>query len=133
MDIPATNGWKWIAWCNTMEITELSGARYDLAIKRFREGMDSLLYEEVLFVNNGTSMTVNSYSDWHLDRTTEVMARAKIERSKDVLIVLSRSSQEFREIESELPKEFVFCCDYHAGAVMLAREIDGEFQWHRPF
>ncbi len=113
-----------------MEISEFTGKRYDLAIDLFQERKDSLLYEGILFINKGNLIEVNSYSDWELERITEAVAKEKIERSKQVIHQLSVSSKEFKEIESVLPKEYVFCHDYHTGAVMLASEIKGEFKWH---
>ena len=113
-----------------MEITGLVGQRYELAIELFKERKDGLLYEGVLFINKGNSLEVNSYSDWEPKRTTEIMAKEKIERSKQIICHLSSNSNEFKEIESAVPKEFIFCYDYHTGAVMLASERNGKFEWH---
>ena len=113
-----------------MEISEFTGRRYGLAIELFQDRKEGLLYEGVLFINTGSSIEVNSYSDWEPEKTTEQMAREKIERSKQVMRHLSNNSEEFNKIESTLPKEYVFSYDYHTGAVMLASEVKGVFNWH---
>jgi len=113
-----------------MEISQLSGKRYELAMELFREQKDGLKYENIYFLNKGHTLEVVSFSKWQLDSVTKDMAKEQIARSKTVMQQLSELNPEFKQIEASCKKEYLFCYDYHTGGIMLANEINGVFEWH---
>jgi len=100
-----------------------------VGVELFLEG-HSLVYEGVVFSKDkDRALNIQSYTDWEPENTTIEMAKEKIRRAKVVLGDLSEKSPEFRRVASSLPHEHYFCYDYGNGAVALATEIAGLFEW----
>jgi hypothetical protein len=57
------------------------------------------------------------------------MAQEGIARAKAVLVALTELSAEVRAVAERLPHEHFFCYDYGMGAVSIAREVGGAFEW----
>ena len=114
-----------------MDATDASPERLDLAIERFLAG-DSLQFHGVVFRNGPSeAITVESYSGWSPEQTSEAYAVAQIERSKQVLLALKQASPRFARATSQRHTEFVCCYNYGTGSVALAREVNGVLQWIR--
>lgn len=112
-----------------MDISDSTGARFDLGIERFLEN-DPVAYGGVVFCKTKEqSVHVVSYSDWWPENTSESHAREKIERSKMVLNDLASRSSAFRSIVERMPLEYYCCYDYGKGTIPLAKEVGGGFQW----
>jgi len=115
-----------------MDITELeiNDRRNEIAFESFESG-ESIVFEGVRLqvLSNGV-LEVNSYSDYtNPSQVSSQMAREGISRSKKVLGKLCEVHPKYNPIIEPANKEYYYCCDYHTGAVALAREISGEFKW----
>ena len=115
-----------------MDITELeiSDIRNEIAFENFESG-ESIVFEGVRLqvLPNGV-LEVNSYSDYtNPSQVRSQMAKEGIVRSKQVLGKLCEIHPEYKPIVEPANKEYFYCCDYHTGAVALAKEITGEVEW----
>ena len=112
-----------------MDITDTSEARFNLGVERFLAN-ESLTYRGVVFYKEADrALQINSYSGWEPNRTTEAHAKETISDAKSVLADLAERSSQFREVAARLPHEHFFCHDYGQGAIALAKELGGKFQW----
>ena len=110
--------------------------RKEAEIEWLTEGRN-FKYEGVVFSlskrQSKEILAVSSYTSYiRPENTSEKEGKEKIERSKQVGDYLSKESKMFGRLWSEKEKEFFFCYDYHTGAVALASEIDGRFEWFKP-
>ena len=113
-----------------MDVTDTTPGRLEVAIELFVAGQDSLVYEGVvLWKDKNRALEVFSYSEFAPENTTPEMARKKIQRAKLVLANLCAKNLVLKEIASNLPHEHYCCWDYGKGAIALAKEIGGVFEW----
>lgn len=115
-----------------MDIAELeiSDRRNEIAFENFESGV-SVVFEGVRLqvLSNGV-LEINSYSDYtNPSQVSSQMAREGIARSKQVLNKLCEVHPKYKPIVEPANKEYFYCCDYHTGAVALAKEVLGEFEW----
>jgi hypothetical protein len=75
------------------------------------------------------ALQIFSYTEWEPENSTAEMAKEKIQQAKSVLADLSEKSPEFGRVASSLPHEHYFCYEYGMGAVALAKEVAGQFEW----
>mgnify|MGYP001027560596 CR=1 FL=1 len=115
-----------------MDITELkqNDRRLEIALEGFESG-SSIVYENVRFqITSAGTLEVNSYSTFsNPSQINSEMAAEGIDRAKNVLAALCESHPDYRPIIEGTTKEYYFCCDYHTGAVALAKEVQGTYQW----
>jgi hypothetical protein len=112
-----------------MDVTDASPQRLALAIERFLVG-ETIVYCDVSFCKfRNSSLQVCCFSDWAPERCTPDHASVKIDRAKAVLEDLKCQIASFRESVESLPVEYFFCYDPGKGAVVLAKEINGQFEW----
>ena len=112
-----------------MNIDQLSGKRFDVALELFIEGKSSITYRGIVFYREKNKLSVNSYSDFLLENTTRDMAIEKIEYSKIILDEMMKSVPQFSANVEGLEKEYAFCYDYQTGAVALAVESNSKIKW----
>lgn len=115
-----------------MDITnlKLNDRRNEIAFESFSSG-ESVIFEGVLLqvLSNGV-LVVNSYSNYtNPSHVSSQMAKEAIARSKQVLNKLCEAHPQYRSIVESANKEYFYCCDYHTGAVTLAKEASGKFKW----
>ena len=114
-----------------MDVTEASPERLRLGVAQLLEGNTLSCRGVNFYMPSPSHLTVDSFSDWQPDRTTEAHAREKIERSKLVLKELAEASAEFKSAVFGIEPEFACCHDYGQGSVVLAKEYRGNFEWQR--
>jgi hypothetical protein len=108
-----------------------SPERIRLGVDQFLAG-NTLTFHGVNFYRPSPSkLSVDSFSGWLPEHTTEAHAREKIERSKRVLEELQYQSAEFKAAVAGSELEFVCCHNYGMGSVALARVVQGRFEWRR--
>jgi hypothetical protein len=112
-----------------MDVTDASPQRLQLATERFLAG-EGLVYMDVVFRRDGErALQVSSFSGWAPELATPEMAQEGIARAKAVLSALVELIPEVRTVAACLPHEHFFCYDYGMGAVSIAREVGGAFEW----
>ena len=107
----------------------------EAGIEWLKEGK-TFPFDGVVFLIDRSSSTpilnVDSYSAFiHLENVQESEAREKIDSSKKVGDYLAESFPAFSVVWNSMEKRFGFCYDYGTGAVMVASEQGGSFQWHK--
>lgn len=113
-----------------MDITEESQERFNLGIERFLEGRP-ISFKGFLFskARNSAVVHVDSFSDWAPERSTPDMAREKFAESKAVASELANASPAFKAVYESYAHQFNFCYDYGKGAIILATEVNSQFDW----
>ena len=111
-----------------VDITGSSSERLEFGVDSFI-ARHPITYRGVVFQMSSGALRVDSYSEWEPSRTTEAHAREQIARSKLVLANLAEKSSAFQNAIAPLRPQYMFCQDYGHGADVLAREIDGRFEW----
>ena len=112
-----------------MDITDARNDRFNLGIQRFLLG-DPIEYHGVSFYMTPTKkMNIDSYSAWAPEVTTVTHAKEQIALSKALLDDLARKSIEFRNATNNLSLEFSLCHNYGMGSIVIAKEVNNEFQW----
>ena len=112
-----------------MNIDQLSGKRFEIALELFVEGKSSITYKGIVFYKERDKLSINSYSDFLLENTTKDMALEKIEYSKNILDEIINSVPQFKAHVENSEKEYTFCYDYQTGAVALAFESNSKIKW----
>ncbi len=118
-----------------MMTTDSSPRDIEAGIGWLSEGK-TFAFEGVVFLLDLSSsepiLNVNSYSSHiHLENIQVSEAKEKIDRSKKVGDHLAESFPAFAKIWNSIEKRFEFCFDYKVGAVSVASEQWGSFQWHK--
>ena len=111
-----------------MDVSGASNQRLKAAVELFLEGQ-TLARDGVVFSRDGRALNVYSYSAWEPENTTPEHAQERIAHARAVLATLMSLSPEFRAVAESLRIEHSFCHDYGKGAVVLATEVDGRFEW----
>lgn len=118
-----------------MITTDSPAKDIEAGIEWLKEGGTFPFESVVFFVDRSSTppvLNVDSYSACiHLENIHEKEAKEKIDRSKKVGEYLAASYPAFTEIWISLPRRFSFCYDYGKGAVLVASEEKGTFQWHK--
>ncbi|MFG0317203.1 MAG: hypothetical protein ACF8XB_08020 [Planctomycetota bacterium JB042] len=111
-----------------MEILELSGERFDLALDRFAAG------EAIVFAGVGFRLAPPDVlecrveSTWSPANVTRARAVRDLEAGRHVLEELRRSSR-FRSLVDHRRVRTVLLSTYGMGAVELCREFEGVVEW----
>lgn len=115
-----------------MDITEGSPQRKALGIDLFTLHKESLTYAGVNFsLNQSGNLSVSSFSEHlQIENTDQSEAIEKISRSKMVMEELKQTYPTFAAAISLFPTRYEFCLDYGSGAVLVASEVEGVFEWH---
>ena len=112
-----------------MEITQLNGTRFELALEQFLSGKP-LNYQNVSYrlgTDNSLSIVVNS--SWHAENITEVRARSDIEEGSRITDYLISASRQFEQIVTNRERQYVLIKDYGKGGVLICRMIGGTIEW----
>src|SRR5436853_6955689 len=106
-----------------MELTELHGSRFELAIERFRNG-DAFTYSGVgfLLAPDG-AFEVRVASSWFSDNVTEQTAMSDFEMAKSFADSLTSASPTFSSLIENLTHRYILIDDYKVSGIELCRLV----------
>jgi hypothetical protein len=112
-----------------MQVTKLSGERFDLALDRFQGG-DHLNFQEASFVllDDG-SVQCNIQCSWKPENLDRVKAKKDFAKAEKTFNYLRENSKKFNELVRNRNLEISLIDDYGMGAVELAHFKNGEIDW----
>jgi hypothetical protein len=111
-----------------MNLTDLAGARFQLAIDRFAAG-HSFTYLGIGFrLDLDGSLECEVPSSWSIENVTEATADADLSRAEQVLAELI-GQPAFSTVTSGRPVRMVLIGDYGNGAVTLCTRAGSAFAW----
>lgn len=115
-----------------MQITELSGSRFDLALERMIEGY-SFTFQDIGFCLSGDGMLdISVDSSWAFDNITTERAVADLKRAQSVYDILRASPAFARSVGNSVP-QFILIYDTGNGAVELGRLVGQQIVWAKGF
>ncbi len=112
-----------------MEVTELHGSRFELALELFRENQPFTFRDVGFGFSPDGTLEMRVQSSWRIDNTTEQTALDDLERAKILLDALIEESASFASTIKGRDRRVVLIDDYGMGAVELCRLIDGSLIW----
>jgi len=112
-----------------MEVTELHGSRFELALELFKENQPFTFRGVGFGLSPGGTLEIRVQSSWRIENTTAPTALDDLERAKILLEALIEESASFASIVKGRDRRLVLVDDYGMGAVELCRLIDGSLIW----
>ena len=111
-----------------MEITETSGARFELLVERLRTG-DALTRGNLTLRLVGTELQCDVVTLMQPESATEPRVRDQLERGRSELDALLREAPALAAAAGRRPVRYVLVYDYGMGTIAIAEERDDGFRW----
>ena len=115
-----------------MRVTDLSGARYELAVERFRNG-HAILFENVSLRLTHDEVRVSVAATWQPESINEERARADFDTAAATLERLLQSSPQLANAVEDRDLKYELVHDYGGGGVLVARLVHGRVSWAAGF
>ena len=110
-------------------ISELSGARFDVAMDLFREGK-SICFDEVqMQLTKDDALQISVESPWNTENISESRALADLNRGISVVDALTSVPPAFADSVRGKSRRVQLIDDNGTGAVRLCELTDGRVQW----
>jgi hypothetical protein len=114
-----------------MQITNLLGERFNLALDRFQKG-DHLVFENASYVlKNSDSILCKYQSSWIPENVDSEKAEKDFKSAKQTFDFLKKESKKFGELVDNRDLEIILIDDYGMGVIELANFRNGEFDWRK--
>lgn len=112
-----------------MQITKLSGERFELAIDRFQNG-DHILFDKASFVLiNDDIVHCNYQSTWNPENLDKKKAKDDFKAAMVIFNFLKENSEKFNQLVKNRNLEISLIDNYGMGAIELASLKHGEYDW----
>ncbi|MGI8495267.1 MAG: hypothetical protein ACR2L1_08150 [Pyrinomonadaceae bacterium] len=112
-----------------MEVTEVNGSRFNLALERFKEGYLFNFCGVVFNLSSDGYLDVSVQTSWLMENTTEETALEDFKIANTLTDTLIKESPSFAKLVDNLPRRFSLIDDYKTGAVELCRSAENKIHW----
>ena len=112
-----------------MEVTELHGSRFELALELFRANQPFTFRGVGVGLTSDGALEVRVQSSWRIENSTEETALNDLERANILIDALIEESASFAAAVKGRNRRLVVIDDYGMGAVELCRLVDGSLIW----
>ncbi|HEY9030119.1 MAG TPA: hypothetical protein VIM93_02055 [Kangiella sp.] len=112
-----------------MNITNTTSQRFKLGIERLLAG-HIIQYRGCIFHIVDKQLKICCFSSFQLSQTPESEAKSKIKNAKVILDDLFSKAPELQIAQTNLLVEYCFCQEYGKGGVLIAKEVNGDFEWY---
>lgn len=115
-----------------MQVTELSGSRFDLVLERMIEGYPFTFQEVSFCLSVDATLDISVDSSWAFDNITTERAVADLRRAQSVYDIL-RANPAFTRSTGNSVAQFILIYDTGNGAVELGRLVGPHIVWAKGF
>ena len=112
-----------------MEVTELHGARFELALDLFRDNQSFTFRGVGVGLASDGALEVRFQSSWRIENATEQTALNDFDRASALIDLLIQESASFASIVRGRDRRLVLIDDYGMGAVELCSLANGSLIW----
>jgi hypothetical protein len=90
-----------------MEITEVNGSRFDLALERFKAGYPFNFRGIAFRITSDNSLEISIQSSWRMENTTKETALEDFKTANNITDSLLKESPSFASLAKHLPRRFI--------------------------
>jgi len=114
---------------SSMEVTELHGSRFELALELFRDNKVFTFRGVGVGLASDGVLELRVQSSWRVENTTEETALNDLEQAGTLIDALIEESASFASIVKGRQRRLVLIDDYGLGAKEFCHLVDGSLVW----